>query len=66
MWFRKKMPDAVLTRRLTADGSHMVQYLVHTFTADGKRWCQFHGEYLLLKDDGTVVGYAGADKWEAL
>lgn len=66
MWFRKKMPDAVLMRCMENDGSYLFHDLVWTFVADGKRWCEFRQQYLLLKDDGTVVGHADPAGWEAL
>ena len=66
MWFRKKMPDAVLFRYRMRDGSHARQETVRTFIADGKRWCKFRGQHLLLKDDGSVLGDADTHKWEAL
>ena len=65
MWFRKKMPDAVLRRCLTPEGSYLYHDLVRTFVANGKRWYKFRQQYLLLKDDGTVVGDPDAAEWEA-
>lgn len=67
-WF-KRMPDAVLRRYKATDGSFIYNDLIHTFHAEGKRWCNFRGELLLLRDDGTVVGYAGGGDntaWEML
>jgi hypothetical protein len=52
MWF-KLMPDVLLTRRHF--GKLVDQKLVRSFRRNGKRWCKWHGEYVLLKEDGNCV-----------
>lgn len=65
MWF-KKMPDVVLTH-YWSDGKPFDQKLARSFYRDGKRWCKWRGEYVLLKDDGTCVGASSFPmSWEAV
>jgi hypothetical protein len=59
-WF-KKMPDAVV-RRFAENDTQISAHLVRTFRRDGKRWCDWRGDILLLQDDGSVVG----DDWYIL
>jgi hypothetical protein len=54
-WFGKKMPDAVV-RRFDGDMTLISTHLVRTFRKDGKRWCDWRGDMLLLLDDGSVIG----------
>ena len=64
-WFRKKMPDAVLRRCPYNNGGYAFTELVHTYIADGKRWCDFHGRTYLLREDGTAIGDSSTDDaWE--
>ncbi len=63
---KRKMPDAALRRGLRLDGQYTWTHMVHTFLADGRRWCDFRGDLLLLRDDGSVVGSDADCVWEAL
>jgi hypothetical protein len=56
MWFKKKMPDAVLRRFVTSDGTVSYADLVKTYRKEGRLWCDFRGKTLLLREDGSVVG----------
>jgi len=63
LWF-KKMPDAVLRRYKTSDGTFAQNKLVRTYMRGGHRWCDFGGNPLLLRDDGSVVGNEDTYEWE--
>ena len=61
----KKMPDVVLTRY---SGKNVYDVLLaRSFRRNGKRWCIWRSQYMLLKDDGTCVGDTGFPmRWEAI
>lgn len=63
MWFRKKMPDAVLRRMKTPSGRFLFEDLINTYERNGHRWCDFRGKTLLLRADGTVVGDLDCQEW---
>lgn len=67
MWFKKKMPDAVLRRFAIPGGTVCYADLVKTYIKEGRRWCDFRGSTLLLREDGSVVGGDGYHcEWELI
>lgn len=69
MWFKKMpdvMPDVMLTR-YWHDDTLFDRKLARSFRRDGKRWCEWRGDYILLKEDGTCVGdTVYRTVWEAI
>jgi hypothetical protein len=64
MWF-KKMPNVVLTRYSGNDVYDV--FLTRSFRRNGKLWCIWRNQYMLLKSDGTCVGDTGFPiRWEAI
>ena len=66
MFWSKKMPNAVLHRYKKMDGSYAYSDLVRTYVKENRRWCDFRGSPLLLRDDGSVVGDPDACAWELI
>jgi hypothetical protein len=67
MFRKKKMPDVILRRYKNANGKYAYADLVHSFEAEGRRWCYFRHHLYLLRDDGTTIGDSQCeDVWEYL
>ena len=61
----KKLPDVILTR--LSQGLIVDQILVTSFRREGKRWCIWRREYILLRDDGSCAGDMGFPTiWEEI
>jgi hypothetical protein len=63
--FRKK-PDVMLMRKSpTAPGEFDIT-LLHSYRIGSRRFVNFGSHTMLLKGDGTTVGYSYLTHWEAL
>jgi hypothetical protein len=64
MWL-KRTPNVVLTRY--NDGKTYDVALTRSFRRNGKLWCVWRNDYMLLKDDGACVGDTTFPmRWEAI
>jgi hypothetical protein len=64
MWF-KRLPNVVITRY---DNESIYDVaLTRAFRRNGKLWCVWRNDYMLLKDDGSCVGDTTFPmRWEAI
>jgi hypothetical protein len=60
MFFKRKMPDVAIrrVRASTPTDASVVfdESLVRSFVREGRRWAEFRGDLLLLRECGEVVG----------
>ena len=55
MWF-KKMPNVVLTFEASDFYGGKRTVLTRAFRRGGNLWVKWHGEFVLLKENGSCVG----------
>ena len=66
IWF-KRLPNVVLTLGAIDFYGNKRTVLTRAFRRNGKRWCIWDNQYMLLKDNGSCAGDTGYPiTWEAI